>query len=47
MENNSYFDMSISNSHLKANVIVGSNGATTTGSHHPFKEIAVTGTCAS
>ncbi len=39
------FDESISNSHLKANVIVGSNGATT-GSPHPFKEIAVTGTCA-
>ncbi len=39
------FDESISNSHLKANVIVDSNGATT-GSPHPFKEIAVTGTCA-
>ncbi len=38
-------DRSIDNSHPKANVIVCSNGATT-GSPHPFKEIAVTGTCA-
>jgi hypothetical protein len=39
------FDRLFNNSHLKSNMIVCSNGATT-GSPHPFKEIAVTGTCA-
>lgn len=39
------FDRSINNSHLKANMMVCSDGATIV-TPHPFKEIAVTGTCA-
>ncbi len=41
----SCFDRSINNSPLKAKMIVCSTGAAV-GSPHPFKEIAVTGTCA-